>query len=235
MSPTPSPATPSVPPPDPVGFPSVTRLSDGPAGVDDGAVRFFPHLPGPEDRVVLLLHGLGSDEDDLLSLAPQLPRDVVYASLRGVHACGQGYGWLQPPPLDPSAPGMLEESAHAVETWIDARLSARPVGAIGFSQGGILALQLLRRDLAALDWAVNLSGEPYPTTMPTDDALAARRPPVLWGHGGRDPLYDDAQETGIRAWLRAHTDLVEVRSPQLGHGIDALVLEAVVGFVHDRV
>lgn len=230
----PSSATPSAPPPNPFGFPPVTRLGEGTARIDDAAVRFFPHLPGPDDAVVLLLHGLGSNEDDLLGLAPQLPRRFVYASLRGVYACGQGYGWLQPPPLDPSDPGLLEEAAEAVETWVDAHLPGRPAGAIGFSQGGILALQLLRRDPTALDWAVNLSGAPYPTTMPGDEALAASRPPVLWGHGGRDPLYDAAQETGTRQWLAHQTDLTEARSAELGHGIDAVVLEAVVRFLGER-
>lgn len=211
-------------------FPPVTRLTPAPSAIDDDAVRFHPRPPGPEDRIVLLLHGLGSHEEDLLGLAPMLPPGPVYASLRGVLACGAGYAWMAPPPVDPSDPSLIDESSAAVEDWV-ARTPGTVVGAIGFSQGGMLALQLLRRDARALDWIVQLSGRPFGAPQPGDAALAERRPPALWGHGGLDPLFDAAAEDEVRAFMTAHTALEEVRRPSLGHGIDQEELAAIVGFV----
>lgn len=214
-----------------VNFPPVTRLTRAPSSIDETAVRWFPHPPGPEDRVVLLLHGLGSHEGDLLGLAPALPRDVVYASLRGVFACGAGYAWSAPPPVDPADPSLLQEAAAAVEDWIARTAPGRVIGAIGFSQGGMLSLQLLRRDARALEWIVQLSGRPFPAPMPGDAALAAARPRVLWGHGGQDPLFGPVADEEVRSFLREHTDVEEVLRPQLGHGIDEEELAAVIAFV----
>jgi phospholipase/carboxylesterase len=218
----------------PFGFPPVTRLGEQPAAIDESALRAFPRAPEPGDRVVLLLHGLGSSEEDLLSLAPLLPTGVVYVALRGVLACGPGFGWLAPPPLVPADAPLLEESAAAVEQWAARAVPGSVVGAIGFSQGAMLALQLLRRDPEALDWAVALSGSPFPAEMPGDEALAARSVPVLWGHGGQDPLFDDEQTAQVRDWLTAHARLTEEISAPLGHGIDEQVLRAVIAFVQER-
>lgn len=216
--------------PNPYGFPPVTRLGAGPAGIDPAAVRWFPHPPEQDSRIVLLLHGLGSNEDDLLGLAPSLPGRFVYASLRGIFASGAGYAWLAPPPIDPSDIGMIDESAAAVESWRQS-VPGRVIGAIGFSQGAMLALQLLRRDALALDWVVQLSGAPFPAPMPGDEALAARQVPALWGHGAMDPLFTETDEERIRQWMTGHTALTEERSEALGHGVDEQVLAAVVRFV----
>ena len=187
-------------------------------------------LPPDEHRpVILLLHGLGSHEGDLAALTGFLPEDFDYVALRGILAHGPGYAWFEMP-VDPDRPEAITPAAEAVEGWI-AEQDRRVVGAIGFSQGGLLALHLLRRDARALDFVVNLSGRPFPAPMRGDDALADVRPPVFWGHGGLDPLFDTAAEDEVRAFMTAHTALEEVHRPYLGHGIDQEELAAIAGFV----
>ena len=199
------------------------------AHIDEQAVI---RSTGVQRPVVLLLHGLGSDERDLAGLVPFLPTEFAYASLRGIHRYVQGYAWFEMP-MDPERPESLQTSAAAVESWI-AQQTAPVVGAIGFSQGGALALQLLRRDPRALDFVVNLSGFPFPGPMPGDDALAEVRPPVLWGHGGMDPYFADGREEAVREFLSAHTRLEEERRPQLGHAVDEIELRAVAAFLQRR-
>lgn len=182
--------------------------------------------------IVLLLHGLGSDERDLASLVPFLPPLFEYVSLRGNHRYVQGYAWF-PMPAERALPVRADAAAAAVEEWIAAQ--DRPVvGAIGFSQGGLLALHLLRREAGRLDFVVNLSGWPSPEVLPGDAALAARRPPVLWGHGGVDPHYDEESEARIREFLGAHTALEEERRPHLAHAVDEVELRAVAAFLRRR-
>ena len=135
--------------------------------------------------------------------------------------------------IDPARPEALQTSAAAVESWIDEQ-PALVVGAIGFSQGGMLALQLLRRDARALDWVVQLSGAPFPAPMPGDAALARRRPRALWGHGGLDPLFDEEREELVREFMTAHTRLEEERRPELGHAVDEIELRAVAAFLQRR-
>lgn len=185
--------------------------------------------------IVLLLHGLGSDEQDLAGLVPFLPEEFTYASLRGIFRYVQGYAWFEMP-VDPERPEGIEASAAAVERWIAAQSAQgrRVVGVIGFSQGGALALQLLRRDAEVLDWAVQLSGFPFPAPMPGDDALAAVRPSVLWGHGGMDPHFGPEREEAVRTFLSSHTALEEERRPHLAHAVDEVELRAVAEFLRRR-
>ena len=199
-----------------------------------------PHLDpsavvrgGAKDApIVLLMHGLGSDERDLASLVPFLPPVFEYVSVRGIFRYVQGFAWFDMP-VAPDRPEAIEASSAAVEEWIAAQ--DRPVvGAIGFSQGGAVALQLLRRDPHALRFVVNLSGFPFPAAMQGDTALAEVRPPALWGHGGMDPLYDPEREQAVREFMGAHTALEEEHRPQLGHAVDEIELRAVAAFLQRR-
>ena len=199
-----------------------------------------PHLDpsavvrgGAQDApIVLLMHGLGSDERDLASLVPFLPPVFEYVSVRGIFRYVQGFAWFDMP-VAPDRPEAIEASSAAVEEWIAAQ--DRPVvGAIWFSQGGAVALQLLRRDPHALRFVVNLSGFPFPAAMQGDTALAEVRPPALWGHGGMDPLYDPEREQAVREFMGAHTALEEERRPQLGHAVDEIELRAVAAFLQRR-
>lgn len=186
----------------------------------------------PDAPIVLLLHGLGSHERDLTGLVPYLPPSFAYASLRGIYRYVQGYAWLESD-IDPAATEKIQTSAAAVEAWI-AQQGAPVVGVIGFSQGGILGLQLLRRDPHALDWIVQLSGAPFPAPMPGDAALAEVKPPALWGHGGLDPLFDEDRERRVREFMSAHTALEEERRPHMGHAVDEVELRAIAGFLQRR-
>lgn len=199
--------------------------------IDESAVV---RVPGPrrDAPIVILLHGLGSHERDLVGLAPHLPTDFRYVSLRGIFRYVQGYAWMDWP-LDPSDPTSLETSAAAVETWIGQQ-DAPVVGAIGFSQGGFLGLQLLRRNPRALDWIVQLSGAPFPAPMPGDAALAELAPRALWGHGGLDPHFDPEREDAVRGFMRAHFTLEEERRPYLGHAVDEVELRAIASFLQRR-
>ena len=200
--------------------------------IDEGAVVRSEPAGTRSAPIVLLLHGLGSHEEDLAGLVPFLPTDFTYVSLRGIYRYVQGYAWFEMP-MDPERPEALQASAAAVESWSAAQ-DAPVVGAIGFSQGGALALQLLRRDPQALDFVVNLSGFPFPAPMPGDTALAELSPPVLWGHGGMDPHFADGREAAVRDFLSAHTRLEEERRPQLGHAVDEIELRAVAAFLQRR-
>lgn len=186
----------------------------------------------PGAPIVLLLHGLGSHERDLTGLVPYLPPTFAYVALRGIYRYVEGYAWLESD-IDPAATEKIQTSAAAVEAWIAAQ-QAPVVGAIGFSQGGILGLQLLRRDPHALDWIVQLSGAPFPAPMPGDAALAEVRPPALWGHGGLDPLFGEDRERRVREFMTTHTTCEEERRPYLGHAVDEVELRAIASFVQRR-
>ena len=48
----------------------------------------------PAAPLVVLLHGRGSNEEEILSLAPQLPDGATYAAVRAPISEGGGYAWF---------------------------------------------------------------------------------------------------------------------------------------------
>lgn len=206
----------------------VVRVERATEGIDAAAER-WTRPPREGDRIAVLLHGLGSNEDDLFSFARFLPRDLVLVSLRGIFSYGPGWAWLDFP-IDPRDREKLTASAAAIEEWAAAQ-AGTVVGAIGFSQGAILTYELLRRRVLPLEWIAPLSGAPFPGALPGDAELAADAVPAFWGHGGADPLFGPEVGELTRAWMREHTVLTEELSPALGHGVDEQVLGALIGFV----
>ncbi|MEP6844089.1 MAG: alpha/beta fold hydrolase, partial [Pseudolysinimonas sp.] len=105
--------------------------------------------------LLVLLHGLGSHEGDLFQLSPYLPLDHVIASPRGPIQSGTGWSWFD---VAATRPAPLNESADEFAEWLaTVRGDASSVAVLGFSQGGVLGLQALRRHPELIDSLVLLS------------------------------------------------------------------------------
>jgi len=182
---------------------------------------------------LLFLHGYGANEHDLSSLGPMLALTVPWASLRApLTVAPGGYAWF--PLLSPGDP----DPAHATDAvwqWIDASLApdARVI-AVGFSQGGAMATQLLRTRPERVAATVVLSGYVRPAPQPADDRLATERPAVFWGRGGRDPMIGADAIERTSQWLPAHSTLTERVYPSLAHAISDQEIDDVRAFLIDR-
>lgn len=129
-------------------------------------------------------------------------------------------------------------AARAVLAWLDGLAAAATpssVSLMGFSQGGILAMQLLRHAPERFACAALVSGFVVPAPHPGDAVLARRRPPVFWGRGELDDVIPPLAIEASDAWLRGHTTL-ELRSePTLGHEFSNEMLEAMRAFYATRI
>jgi phospholipase/carboxylesterase len=157
------------------------------------SVELKPRAPGL-DRTLVLLHGYGADENDLLPLVHELDPRLRAVSLQGPIALGGPMrAWFN---LAQDARGISfdpEEARTALGAALEAveeiaRRSPRPV-LLGFSQGAAIALgiALMRPELAA--GVVSLSGVPpalEPRDLAADEKL--RGFPVFAAHGLHDPL-----------------------------------------------
>lgn len=194
------------------------------------------------DRVgrplLLILHGYGSHEGDLFSLAPHLPLEPVIAALRAPIPVGDGWSWF--PITDPKVDAAVVESAvddaaTAVLAWLD-NLAEPPasVGLLGFSQGGAMALQLMRRAPDRFAFAVQLSGFVSPGGSTGDERLAERRPPVFWGRGTADPVIPRVAVDRTQSWLPDHSTLTERIYEGMGHSVSQAELADIVSFLRER-
>lgn len=194
-----------------------------------------PASPTAAGAVVVLLHGFGSHEQDLAGLGPHL--GAPWVSLRAPLALPHGgFAWFPiVTPGDPD-PEPVARATEAVWDWVDAELGPeRPVVPVGFSQGGLMATQLLRTRPERVAATVVLGGFVQAAEQPADAALAASRPPVFWGRGADDRVIAPHAIDRTAAWLPGRSTLVERVYPGLAHGIDARELADVRAFLDDVV
>ena len=171
---------------------------------------------------VLLLHGFGSNERDLAGLVPALQLELPWASLRAPLPAGPGAAWFRI--TTPGSPDVepVEAATAAIWAWVDEHLdSSTRVVPIGFSQGGLMATQLLRTRPERVLAPVVLGGFVLGAPQPADDVLATTRPPVFWGRGAEDRVIAAHAVTRTGDWLPRHSALVERVYPGLAHSISA--------------
>lgn len=179
--------------------------------------------------IVVLMHGYGSNEEDLTDLMGYLPGNLAWVSLQAPLALSFGsYAWFPlAAPGVPKAEHVLEATA-AIWNWIDLNLPAEaPIIALGFSQGGLMATQLLRSRPERIAGTVILSGFTLAEPQPLDEQIANDRPRVIYTRGLNDQVITPATVERTTGWLQAHTDATICTYEGLGHSIDQRVLDDV--------
>jgi phospholipase/carboxylesterase len=190
------------------------------------AVLDRPHvwLPGTGGTPLLLLHGTGGDEHDLLPLRERLAPDAPTLSVRG-DVLENG----MPRFFRRASEGVFDEAdmearADELADFLSAAESAYDVApgswtAVGFSNGANIASAVLFRRPAALAGAVLLAAMvPWRDGPPAADLTGKR---VLLSNGRRDPMATADQTSTLTAQLRAGGADLTLLPHDGGHGIDA--------------
>jgi phospholipase/carboxylesterase len=193
-------------------------------------IELKPKKAGLE-RTMILLHGYGADEHDLLPLVHELDPRLRAVSLQGPVSLGGGMrAWFN---LAMGPRGMSFDDRE-VRAGVDAAVAAveeiaktspRPI-LLGFSQGGGMAVSvaLRRPELAAA--VLSFSGV-LRALEPADLAPAdkLRGFPVFAAHGTQDPLVPIALGRALRDELvRLGLDL-EWHEYEMGHTVIARELD----------
>jgi len=151
---------------------------------------------------VIWLHGLGADGHDFEPVIPSLALDVPlrfvfpHAPIRAVtvNAGMEMRAWYDADPQSPlSGAEDIRESVRAVDALIDREIergiAAENVVVAGFSQGGVIALELGLTSERRLRGVMALSTYLHDFTSTeqerTDANLAI---PIMMVHGNRDPM-----------------------------------------------
>ncbi|HET7434722.1 MAG TPA: alpha/beta fold hydrolase [Thermoanaerobaculia bacterium] len=205
-------------------------LLDVPSGADDTA-----ELP-----LVVMMHGRGADAFDLADVAPMLDG---------------GYRWIFPNAPKPFAayPGMnlgwtwfdgwppeeasVSESRQMLLAFLDAIIARYPTtpGKIiiaGFSQGGMMSLELGLRTAAKISGIVVLSGGLYEQNLP--DLTTHKELPIFIGHGSLDDVVPLMFAQRARRVLEGAGLDVEYHEYPMGHQLvqeEAAALKAFLGRV----
>lgn len=196
---------------------------------DDLPLRYVSQPPDATEKpapAVVLLHGRGADEEDLLPLAEFLPDGLYVLSVRAPDRLGPGYTWYD---LDLSA-GSLHKSqpdaeefrrsldlvhefvAGAVERF---DLDPDRVGLLGFSQGAITSISALVERPEAYRWVVALNG--YLATSHEDRVDNAEGKPVFVAAGEMDQVIPARRAERAAELLREGGSDVTFRTYRVGH------------------
>jgi len=204
--------------------------------LDRDAVQWStPERERADRPLIVLLHGYGSHEGDLFALSPRLPLGATVASVRAPMRESGGFAWWSLAGQIPGTPDpvAVDAGANAVLDWLDT-VEATSISLLGFSQGGAIALQLLRLAPDRFTSAVCVAGFIGSADHAGDARLAELRPPVFWGRGTADAVIPAAAVDRTAEWLEAHTTPTIRIYEDLGHSISTQELSDLTGFLAEH-
>ena len=162
---------------------------------------------GKPESLVILLHGYGSNGEDLMGLAPYWAKELPNTEFLSIDAftpceMGMGFQWFTLGSWVPAH--MLDAAAPAVDklnAYIDGRIAhygvpADRVALVGFSQGTMMSLLAAPRRSKPLAGVLGYSGALLGGEALIGDEKAARMPVHLI-HGDLDPVVT------VAAWYHA--------------------------------
>lgn len=199
-------------------------------------------------QIVIFLHGVGSNGQDLISLAPSLAAHMPHALFLSPHApfpfdMAPGMGdsmrqWFSLIRFDPaSCLAGIRDCAPLCEVYLDQmskkhNVDRRNIFLFGFSQGAMLALYVgLRYGLGGI---CAFSGSPPGDWLP--DPVPPNPSPVLMVHGKADPVVPWVLGHQSHQALRDAGVPVEAQFPDfLVHTIDEDGINAAAQFLAQRI
>jgi len=134
-----------------------------------------PIIEAGTPPLLLLLHGIGSNEHDLYGLAPFLDKRFLIISVRAPNTLGPGsYAWFEAD-FTPQGPVINPEQAEASRktliTFLKEAITAydadpKQVYLMGFSQGAIMSASVALTQPELVAGAVLMSGRILPEIRP---------------------------------------------------------------------
>jgi len=204
--------------------------------------RVDPASGGDPKSLVILLHGLGADGNDLIGLAPYwapaLP-DTRFVSPNAPFPCDMapmGLQWFSLRERDPmSIAAGIAAVVPIIDAFIDAELADAGLTPdrlvlVGFSQGTMTSLYLAPRRQTAIGGVLGYSGALAVGGNLADHVKS--KPPMRLIHGTADPVVPfESMEVAESALSQVGIEVDSFPRPGLGHGIDGPGLELGLEFL----
>ncbi len=204
-----------------------------------------PSAGGKPRKLVILLHGVGANGDDLIGLAPywaQALPEAEFLAPNAPYPCDMapfGYQWFS---LQDRTPGPMlagiRSAAPILDTFIDDALSARDLtdadlALVGFSQGTMMSLHIAPRRKTPCAAVLGYSGALLGSDLLADEAVS--KPEMLLIHGDSDEVVPVAAlPVAEQALKSAEISVSAVIRPGLGHGIDPEGISIGAAFLKEK-
>lgn len=189
-----------------------------------------PKIKLDKNPLLLLLHGYGSNEEDLFSFASELPEEYYVVSVRAPYELGYGsYAWyainFDADENKFSDVPQAQQSRDLIANFIDELIANYPIDAakvtlIGFSQGTILSYAIALSYPEKIQRVVAMSG--YLNTemaIPNFENKDFSRLKIFASHGTVDQVVPvDWARKAAPALTKLGIEVVYKEYP-IGHGV----------------
>lgn len=194
---------------------------------------------------VILIHGRGADEKDLLPIAKRLPDEVYIFSVRGPIEMEDGYAWYHlnvkqgglhnSQPQTKSFKSSVKRLAKFI-SYISKKYTVDPnrIGLLGFSQGGTLgiATAIEQPDRVAFLAALNAY---LPDAYRSAEKLVDARPvPMFLSAGRMDLVTPQERVERARDRMRDVGIDIDYELYNSGHGADEEQIKDVVKWIQKQ-
>ncbi len=209
---------------------------------DDLSLRHVLSVPsGASDSdelpLVIVMHGRGADANDLADIAPTIDRGYRFIfpnaprEFEPYPGMTFGFTWFDGWPPEP---GTIVESRNRLLAFIAEALKRYPTPAnkvviAGFSQGGMMSLDVGYRLDPPPAGIVVMSGALFEDDMPDLDARQST--PVLIVHGTQDDMIPVVAARRTRHVLEEHGIRPEYHEYPMGHWVTPESLATVGEFI----
>ncbi len=208
-----------------------------------------PTPSGQPKRLVIFLHGYGSNGADLISLAPYFAQIDAKADFLSPDAPQKspfspgGFQWFPIPFIDGSSPEEMTrdylKARSILNQYIDQELALRGLEEkdlvlIGFSQGTMMSLETGLRRKESCAGIIGFSGRILlPDTLPAE---IKSKPPIILIHGELDDVVPVNESIEANKMLKdLGFDISLHLSPNTPHSIAPDGLQAALDFYQKKV
>jgi len=193
-------------------------------------------------KTLILLHGVGSNEQDLFSLAQLMPDNYLVISPRGPVTLGEGrYAWYQVD-FSSGAPvinAQQEEKSRALildfVRQVKQQYAVEEVYLGGFSQGAIMSYSIGLTHPKEISGVLSFSGRILQEIRPhvvEDDAL--KQLAVFIAHGTQDHTLPVHYAREAKAYLEQLGVQLSYHELEMGHQINNQVLAETLAWLKAR-
>ncbi|NHN32157.1 alpha/beta hydrolase [Paenibacillus agricola] len=180
---------------------------------------------GTKYPVIFALHGLGSNEQDMLGLLEELNKDYIVIAIRGNLAQGSGYAYFHIKSIGNPIREQFDQSVQELERFMEsvtAKLAIDPARRylLGFSQGAVLAMSLaLTMGEARIRGIIALNGYIPAFVKDEYELQSVTHMPVFISHGEYDPVFPKQLGDDNAEFFRQVSNHVTYQTYPSAHGV----------------
>lgn len=204
----------------------------------------LPKIKTDKPPLLLLLHGVGGNENNLFDLAESFPGKFLVISARGPLTFGPGsYAWFQVN-FNSGKPIINEQQAEDARKHIlkllddlhqDFDYDEKQVYLLGFSQGGIISYSVALTEPEKVKGIAVMSGRLLPEIKPmiaSENRLEKLK--VFVSHGKQDPVLQYDYAENAVTYLKNKTVQPDFHTYDEVHTINSQMLTDVVSWLNEN-